>query len=155
VAGKLALMAIFNHSDIVMTESRSGWMKSEIWQMAADFIANPFAVIYSVLGVGWILAMKYTEKGRAALPFLLTLFGFMGLLPLVYDETRVVAVVSFPLIFVFWLSNPQTLKSLNDRLVAEMVLLWIIIPWVWMWEGRVMPSLFLQDLYRVFRFVMA
>jgi hypothetical protein len=77
----------------------------------------------------------------------------MLLLPLVSDETRVLAIVTFPLIASELLLNHDFLKSVSGRFVALTCGLWTIVPWSWAFGGRPLVSVFPYDLaYLLHRF---
>jgi hypothetical protein len=93
-----------------------------------------------------LIAIKYAERGKAALPFILSLAVLMLLIPFLEDETRVLAIITFPLLTIFWLANPDFLKTLSKNLVSLLFLVWLIVPWLWIWEGHARGSVFQHDM---------
>jgi hypothetical protein len=93
-----------------------------------------------------LIAIKYAERGKAALPFILSLAVLMLLIPFLEDETRVLAIITFPLLTIFWLANPDFLKTLSKNLVSLLFLFWLIVPWLWIWEGHARGSVFQHDI---------
>ena len=81
------------------------------------------------MGAGWIAIAKFTEQGQRAIPFLLSLFGLLLLLPIVSDETRVLAIVSFPLMAAYLLLNRDFLQSLSRRFACLVFGMWVLVPW--------------------------
>ncbi|MFH1859753.1 MAG: hypothetical protein ABH870_01875 [bacterium] len=146
ILGKLFLMGIFDYFDMNVSSGRISWLKSHFLSMLNQFFFHIHYILWSILGLGWIIVLKYSEKGKIALPFLLCLFGFMILLPVCEDQTRVFAIISFPLIAAFWLFNCEFIDSLSNQLISWLFLLWIIIPWGWVWQGRPKWSVFPHDI---------
>lgn len=142
VLGKLALIVVFNHYHIEVNSGRTYFLR-KVYIMYGSFFYYHFQYIaWSVFGVGWIAVAKFAERGKAAVPFLVALAGLLLLLPLVADETRVLAIVSFPLVAAYLLLDADFLRALNGRLVAWIFGLWVMIPWPWAWEGRPLVSIF-------------
>lgn len=146
IFGKLVLMGIFDYFNINVNSGRIYWIKLRFLSMLHQFFFHIHYILWSILGLGWIVVLKYFEKGRISLPFLLCLFGFMILLFFSEDQTRVFAIISFPLIATFWLFNCEFIGSLSKQLVSGLFLLWIIIPWGWVWQGMPKWSVFPYDI---------
>ena len=134
VVGKLVLMLIFHLAGMQVT-GRTGWLGTYLVTMLAQFWFHSQYVVWTVLGAGWLVAIRYVDRGRAAIPFLACLIGLLPLLLIVNDQTRVIAIVTFPLIFAFWLSEPDFLGSLSRKEVAALAVVWLIVPWAWVYEG--------------------
>jgi hypothetical protein len=142
VAGKVILILIFHHYGIQVNSGRSYYLRQYGQMYASMFYYHFQYVVWSVLGVGWLAVAKFAERGKSALPFLLPLFGLLLMLPIIGDETRVLAIVSFPLVAAFLLLNPDFLRSLDGRFVSWIFGIWLIVPWPWAWGGRPMVSIF-------------
>jgi hypothetical protein len=153
VLGKIGLIILFKYYHMSPTADRAVWAEHNLPSLVEHFVLNPQYIIYSVLGVGWLVAAKFAEAGRHSIPFLIGLIGLMALLPITLDETRVLAIVTFPLIFVYWLSNEGFLASLRNQFISELTLLWLIVPWVWVFQGEPIPSAFSLDALEFFRLI--
>ncbi|HUK74130.1 MAG TPA: hypothetical protein VLV47_01515 [Candidatus Bathyarchaeia archaeon] len=141
VLGKIVLFLIFTHFGVAVNSGRTFLL--HWYRMYVGFFYYHFQyVLWSVFGAGWIAVAKYAERGKAALPFLVALCGLLLLLPLVADETRVIAIVSFPLVAAYLLLNPGFLRALDGRLVSAIFGIWLIVPWPWAWLGKPMVSIF-------------
>lgn len=134
IAGKLALMLIFHVAGMQVT-GRTGWFVTYLATMLGQFWFHGQYVVWTVLGAGWLVAIRYADRGRAAIPFFVCLLGLLPLLMVVNDQTRVLAIVTFPLVFAFWLAEPDFLSGLSRREVAALAVVWLIVPWAWVYEG--------------------
>jgi hypothetical protein len=76
------------------------------------------------------------------------------LLPVSEDQTRVLAIVTFPLVCVFWLFNQDFLENLQRWETSLIFVVWAMIPWSWVWRGMPKWSVFPYDvafvLHKVF-----
>lgn len=142
ILGKIVLILIFHHYKIAVNSGRPYYLQ-QFGQMYASMFYYHFQyVLWSVMGVGWLAVAKFAERGKAAIPFLLPLLGLLLMLPIIGDETRVFAIISFPLVAAFLLLNPDFLRSLNSRFVSWIFGIWLIVPWPWAWGGTPMVSIF-------------
>lgn len=133
--GKLALIALFNVHGVVVNSGRLVWMRSHLDTLLLNFATSWVFVLYAIFGIGWLLAAKYLDRGRAAWPFFAGLLLIFSLLPIVEDTTRVFAITAFPLVCAFWLLDPKFLALFSDRSVALLLCLWVGMPWLWAWGG--------------------
>lgn len=143
--GKLALLAIFHANGMVVT-GRSGWLLAHLNWLISIFWLRAQVIIWAVLGVGWLVAIRYAERGRSSLPFFVCLLGLLSLLLIVADHTRVLAIVTFPLIYAFWLSDGDFLKSLSRTEAAALLMVWLLVPLAWVIGGTPLWSVFPYDL---------
>ncbi len=102
-------------------------------------------MLFSVLGAGWIVVIYYCETGKKAIPFLLGLFVLICFQAICNDETRVVCIITFPLIATFWLLNEEFLKKISVNCIAWILLIWLILPWMFVW-GTPKFSVFSYDI---------
>lgn len=146
IAGKLALAAIFAHAGMQVNSGRSFWLQQHLDLLLGSFFLHPHYILWSVLGLGWLAALKYADQGRRTLPFFLSLAGLLLLLLVSADQTRVLAIVTLPLVTMYWLFNTPFLASFSNRQAAALLLLWIVIPWGWVWIGEPRSSALPYDL---------
>ncbi len=143
VAGKCVLVALFHFFHVTVNAGRTYWLMGHLDSLLKQFIFHVHVVFWSVLGLGWVILVSYAERGKRALPFLVPFLGLLVfLLPISEDQTRVLSIVTFPLVFIFWLLNQEFLDSLDERFVAWLAFLWIIVPWAWVWQGVPRWSIF-------------
>lgn len=134
--GKLALTGIFGHFDMQVNSGRAFWLQEHLALLLETFFFHLHHILWTVLGLGWLVALKYADQGRQALPFFLALAGLLLLLLVSADQTRVLAIITFPLLAVYWLFNRPFLASFTNQQVAWLLLLWLLIPWGWVWIGE-------------------
>jgi len=106
------------------------------------------------LGLGWLVALRFMDWGRNSAPFFITLAGLCLLLPVSEDQTRVLAVITFPLVAVYWLLNKDFLEKLTRKEISLLFTAWTLIPWGWTWVGEPKWSVFPYDvayiMHRIF-----
>lgn len=145
VLGKIALVLLFRHYEIYVNSGRT-YALEQVFRVYLDYFYYHFQyILWSGLGVGWIVVAKFTERGKVATPFLVALCGLLFLLPFVGDQTRVFSIVSFPLVATYLLLNPDFLGSLNARFLSWVVAIWLIIPYSWIWANRPLVSVLPYD----------
>jgi len=154
VLGKVVLILTFSHFGIDASFGRLYFLQ-QFYRLYISFFYYHFQyIVWSVLGVGWIAVAKYAERGKIALPFLIVLSGLLLLLPFVGDQTRVLSIVTFPLVATYLLLNPGFLQSLNGRFVSAIFGIWLLVPYPWEWGGKPLVSIFPYDvayvLHRLF-----
>ncbi len=142
IAGRIVLMLVFHHYGVIVNSGRPYYLSRYGGVYASMFWYHFQYVLWSVLGVGWIAVARFVERGRAAVPMLAALCLMMLMLPVVGDETRVLGIVTFPLLAVYLLLNPEFLQSLSSRFVSWVFGLWLLIPLPWAWGGRPLVSIF-------------
>lgn len=146
--GKFVLIELFAHYDIVVNSGRTIYL-AQYWRIyVTQFVTTiPFAV-WSVFGVGWLLVARFLDRDRKAhvTAFALVLvLSLLVLLPLMGDKTRVIAIVTFPVVMHSLLLNQRLLAEWSNAAATRLLLLWIAVPWVWVALGSVHLSRFPDD----------
>jgi len=144
-AGKVALIGIFSYFGVHVNSGRMYYLGEHLSTVLGNFFFHFHQVVWSVLGLGWLVALKFADIGKRSIPFFVALFGLMLLLPFSADQTRVLAVGTFLTIAVYWLLNEDFLKQITNRQVAVIFLLWVLMPWSWVWQGVPKWSVFPYD----------
>lgn len=145
LVGKLILILIFRHYAIDVNSGRPHYA-GQFALLAVPSLGYHFQyILWSILGVGWIAVAKLLEQGRKALPILVALLGLSCLLVVVIDQTRVLAIVSFPLFAAYLALNCEFLQTVSTRFGTWLFGLWLIIPWSWVWLGQPRVSVFPYD----------
>jgi hypothetical protein len=145
VLGKLLLRFIFLKHHIDASSGRVYWLTTFFTVMLKQFWFHMHYILWSALGLGWVLVFKSLDDGKKALPYLIPLFALLLLLPISGDQTRVFAVTSFLLISVYWILNPKFLDELDGKIVAGLFLLSNAMPLAWVWGGQPRWSSFPYD----------
>jgi hypothetical protein len=140
-AGKLALMGLFHMNDVVTT-GRIGWAATYLSNLLSQFWLHSQVIVWGMLGLGWLVVLRYLDQGRSGVILAGTLLALLPVLVLVADRTRVMANVTFPLLFAHWLSNRTFLEALSRREVAGLFVLWAVMPLTWVGGGEPRWSVF-------------
>jgi hypothetical protein len=140
VLGKLVLIFLFRHLGIQITDRRYYFLHN--YQMfLAMFYYHVQYICWSFFGAAWFAVIKFAERGKASAGFLISVAGLMLLQFTVSDETRVFAMVSFPLVAVYLLLSSDFLQSLSNQLVSWIFAIWLIVPLPYAWGGRPLISI--------------
>lgn len=141
VIGKLVLVFLFKHWGIHINSGRWYWLRRGWKLMLRRFAYSWHVSLFSTFAVGWLVVLAFVRRRAAeAVPVALVLLALLGLLPISDDPTRVVAIVSFPLLAVMVLANRDFLASLSRETVGLCVLLWLLVPWTFVWSGKPLVS---------------
>lgn len=146
IAGKFTLIVIFKYHSIEVNSGRMHWLRGHIHLLLNQFFFHFHYIIWSILGLGWIIALRFIDWGRKSIPFFITLAGLCLLLPVSGDQTRVLAVLTFPLIAAYWLFNSDFLEKISKREISLIFSIWALMPWGWVWGGTPRWSAFPYDI---------
>lgn len=144
--GKFALCQIFDFNHMNVDMNRIDWLQENLSRLMREFSMHFQTIVWSVLGLGWLVALRFFDLRSRSYSFFISLGSFMLLLPIISDYTRVMALITFPLISVYWLMNAEFLEKLSLKEVSSLFLLWVIMPWSWMWGETARGSVFSYDL---------
>ena len=146
ISGKFLLFSLFSHYSINVNSGRMHWLREHLDLLLNLFFFHFHYIIWSVLGLGWLVALRFTDWGLKSVPFFLTLAGLCLLLPVSGDQTRVLAIITFPLVSVYWLFNQDFLEKLTKREISLLFTAWALMPWGWVWGGAPKWSAFPYDI---------
>lgn len=133
--GKLLLVLLFDYYGIEVATDRSFWLTRLFPEMVKQVFSHGHYAIWSILALGWVVLIKDLERGKAAIPVLFGLLLASIFLVLVFDQTRVLAIITFPILLVSWLLDTDFLSGLEQRFVSWLLLIWIFVPWAWVLGG--------------------
>lgn len=145
ITGKILLYLLFVSFDAQVNSGRLYWFVVHWPRLIEQFLLNLPIILWSLLALAWVLAAHELRDARRSWPFWLSFAGLLALVPLTDDETRVFAITSYPLLAVRWLHAPGFLESINRRCIAKLALMWLIVPWIWVWQGEPGTSAFPYD----------
>lgn len=135
VVGRGLLGVIFRASDVEVESGRGYWVRELFPTLVESVATNPHMVLFATLGLGWIVLARYLLSGAAALPILVPLGLSLCLVVLTFDQTRVVSIVTLPLVLVFLVLNEDFIGAISRRFALGLLLLWVATPWVWTLGG--------------------
>jgi hypothetical protein len=142
----MILMGLFKYYSIEVNSGRWYWLSEHIRRHLHDFFFHFQYIIWSVLGSGWLVALRYADSGRRTIHFFIALAGLCLVSLIVADETRVLAIITFPLIAACWLFNQGFLTRISRSEISLLFVVWIIVPWGWVWYGVPQWSVFPYDI---------
>ena len=142
IAGKALQIEIFQALGIIINSGRAYVLEKHFTNIATQFALNFQFIVWSTMGLGWLVAFFYINLHPKAWGFYLNLLLPLFLLPLVADETRVLSIIYFPLVLNYFLLNPHFLNNISRTQASFVFLLWLILPWGWALSGAVEVSVF-------------
>lgn len=149
--GKLILWAIITMNQIPISAGRSAWVMVAWKGILKRFFLRSQIIIYSLLGVVWLFALAGIIVSRKRFYWLAIVLFLVGLSAIVEDQTRVVAVVSFPLIFTILLEGQSLLQCMSRPATLLLAALYLITPYAWVWTGIPQASSFPYAFYLLFK----
>lgn len=148
IAGKLVLVALFRHLDIHVNSGRWWWLAKAWGIMLRRFLYSYHFALFSAFGAGWLVVLRWFRHRTPQLrPVAFALLGLLLLMPISDDPTRVYAIVTFPLLCVFILSDGDFLASLDRAAIGLLALLFLVVPFVFVWAGKPIVSAAAYDLW--------
>jgi hypothetical protein len=145
LVGKLILFLIFKYSGVLLVSNRAVKAQTTLQIYFQQFFFHFQVILWSICGVGWLAVIRYYQWNRTQWPVLISILGiFLVITPIIGDQTRVDCIILFPLICVFLLNNHEFLARITMSEMARIFVLWLLIPWVWVW-GQPRWSVFPYD----------
>jgi hypothetical protein len=133
LAGRLALGLYFHWLDIHLTDRFTvAW--EHLGESSAAFFLHPSALVWSLFGAGWIFLLV---RVRQTWPILLATVLALPVIAIAADETRVGVLILFPTLLYWVILNPGAWEFCPRRLVAAVVLVYLLVPPVYVWGGNV------------------
>ena len=142
IVGKVIQTILFNYLDLNLNSGRAFWLQNHYQGLINQFTFNFQFILWSTVGLGWLLVIQYVDTTKNYWGFLISLVMLLCLLPLVQDQTRVLSIILFPVFLNYCLLNTDFLKTISRTQCAFAFLLWLLIPWGWVFSGKVQVSAF-------------
>lgn len=151
--GRLTLNVMFENLGFKLVSDRTQLWIENATGLFHLYMNNFFIVTWSALACGWLVCMYVVSK-RGSSKWGLSAFMVVGLLSgvLVFDETRVMSIVTLPAVLLFFYQNRDVLELASKKVVSAYSLVWIAVPWLWVFGGVTKHSLIFTDLAWVIRF---
>lgn len=136
VVGRLVLMGIFTLSGVGLPGDRLDWVQAYGGILAVRaYLGWPW-LLWSVLGIAWLVAALHLRQGKRSLSLFVPLGALVLLTPVVYDQTRVLAIAVLPLAYRCWLSDREFLDGIGSRTTGWLALTWAIVPVIFVLGAR-------------------
>ncbi len=150
--GKVFLTLIFDINNVLIAKGRTSIGLDGLRENLDLVSKYGFLIYWSMLGILWVVLIRaIAERNRESfalsvsllIPFLVVFF--------VRDSSRVIQLTSFLTVAVGLLSNQHFLQRITFKQIKLILLAWLIIPWVWVWQGVFGTSIFFTFKYVVSR----
>lgn len=150
IIGKILQTTLFNYLDLNLNAGRAFWLQNHYQNLISQFTFNFQFILWSALGLGWLLVIQYIDTTKNYLGFLVSFALLLLILPIVQDQTRVLSIILFPIFLNYCLFNVDFVKTISRTQCAFTFLLWLLIPWGWVFSGKVQVSVFPYSLINLF-----
>ena len=133
--GKILLTFIFKVQGVVVSKNRVS-IGLDGLNSNLELISKYGLLIYwSMLGVIWfVLIIALIKKNRESFALFVSLLIPLLIVFFVRDSSRVIQLTSFLTIAVGLISNQKILSRISIRQTKVILIFWLIIPWVWIWQ---------------------
>jgi hypothetical protein len=143
IIGKIILYKIYNDESFV--DGRLQWISDALLHLLYNFYFNFYNILWFSLGAGWLIIIHFFLNQKQKWPFLISLFALIFVLPFVDDHSRVFSACSFMLIMIYILCNDEFLDTVSLKQLSLFFLIWILLPYSWVWQGDLRSTMFLYD----------
>jgi hypothetical protein len=134
-AGKILLTLVFEVNQVVVSKNRISIGISGLKSNFELIEKYGFLIYYSMLGSIWIiLLIAIIKHSRESIALLSAIIIPLVVVLFVRDSSRVIQLTSFLPIAIGLLSNKEILTKISDKTIKIVLLIWLIIPWVWIWQ---------------------
>ena len=144
LVGKIILFNIY--SQISFTMGRLDWIINSLLHLIYNFYFNFYNVLWFSLGVGWFVILKYFFDEKDKFSLIISLILLITILPIIDDHTRVYSSISLIILVIYIICNNNFLKKISRYEIAILFLLWFFMPYSWVWQGNLRPSMFQYNL---------
>lgn len=135
ILGKIILFLIFEFLDVKVSRNRVSIGLDGLKSNLELISKYGFLIYWSMLGVVWlVLIFSIFKRNRDSLALVVSLLIPMTVVFFVRDSSRVIQLTSFLTISIGLLSNKLTLKNISIKHIKLISILWLLIPWVWIWQ---------------------
>ena len=145
ILGKLILEYYFSIIGISLNTGRTWYTLSVINHFLYNSYFNIHNIIWFSFSVGWLVIFKYLFFKNKNSFFILILFGSLFIILLVDDQTRVYACITFLVLISQVFLNEKFLKEIKNYEISIILILWLAIPYGWVWQGVLRTSMFTYD----------
>jgi hypothetical protein len=135
LAGKILLTIVFELNQVVVSKNRVSIGINGLQSNFELIEKFGFLVYYSMLGSIWIiLLIALFKRNRESIALLLAILIPVVVVLFVRDSSRVIQLTSFLPVAIGLLSNKGVLETISNKTIKIVALIWLIIPWVWIWQ---------------------
>jgi len=143
--GKIILEYYFFSINLDINSGRIWYTFDVIKHFFYNNYFNFHNIIWFALSAGWLIILKYTFYKERNIFFIFILLGQLIILFIVDDQTRVYANLSFLIILSQIFLNKDFLQQIKNYEISLIIIIWLIIPYGWAWQGILRSSMFTYD----------
>lgn len=145
VLGRFALRGIWAVCGVDPQNSRFQAAGHSLVKFVFQFLGHPGVIVWSGLGVVWlVVALLWQGAWRTYTPLVVACLVVLATIPVVEDQTRVFAIVAFPVVMLGLVTDERALTDLPGWIIGALALAWLAVPWIWVWRGIVFDGVFPQ-----------
>ena len=145
IIGKIILHYYFYKIGLDLNTGRAWYTFSIIEHFLYNSYFNFYNIIWFSLSIGWLAIIKYFFSKNKNNFFLLILLVQLIIILIVDDQTRVYACLTFLILVSQIFFNKEFLQQIKSYEISILLLLWLIIPYGWVWQGVLRTSMFTYD----------
>ena len=143
--GKIILEYYFFSINLDINSGRIWYTFDVIKHFFYNSYFNFHNIIWFALSAGWLIILKYIFYKERNIFFIFILLGQLIILFIVDDQTRVYANLSFLIILSQVFFNKDFLQQIKNYEISLIIIIWLIIPYGWAWQGILRSSMFTYD----------
>lgn len=144
--GKALMLLWFHVAHIELAGGRYIWLQTQANEYIDQWKAGWPYILFSLLGVGWVLVLKSIKKSWPLVAGAVFVFIFLLVMG---DQTRVGSIILFPTLFYWVLMDKELWNALTQKRLTILVVLHLVSPVVYVWGGYPFGSLWEYDLAEV------
>lgn len=145
IAGRGILSCIVLYFGINLDGGHSSYFLEHASTIMSDNAYSLEAFVFGTLGLGWLPILYYGQNGACRATLFASLAVCSAVAFLTIDVTRVFAIITYPVIYHCLLTDETWLRSATYRNVAAIMVIWLVVPWLFDWQGRFRATVFPYD----------
>jgi hypothetical protein len=146
LGGYVILKLIVASNEIIVNSGRFELFVLHSYQIVRNNAMKPDVFLYGLLGVSWLSIIRYFKDGPHFFNLAIALGGCAFITFLTIDVTRVFAVITYPAIYFCLLHDGRWLSTVSFKHVSTILLIWLFVPWLFDWEGKLRMTAFPYDI---------
>ena len=139
IAGHLFLRSIFRASGVKVTGGRSAWLEEYSAELLQQFFTSWQFILYSLLAAAWLIYFNSFRFRSVTAPLSVgaALLVTFAVTALVFDQTRIAALVLLPTMLAYWILRPAFLYTISLHANLALFGVWLVTPVIWVWLGEI------------------
>ena len=152
IIGKIILTIYFQHIGLELNSGRTWYVITKSKHFLYNSFFNFYVILWFSLSLGWIVVVRFLFSSNKNNFLVLLLFVQFLIILIVDDQTRVFAGLSFLILLSQIFLNEDFLKEIKRQEIVLLLVLWIIMPYGWVWQGVLRSSMFMYDFSYIINF---